>query len=71
MSADFEILFDGVLTWGCDGTIRWWRVDGVLVKTVLAHEHPTQPGTSKDTGVHGVLRPEDGRLLSRDVDKTA
>jgi WD40 repeat protein len=60
-----------VVTWGRDGTIRWWRLDGTPLKTVLAHDHPTAPGTSEDTGVHGVLRLDDGRLLSWGVDKTA
>ena len=60
-----------IITWGRDGTMRWWRNDGSLVKVVTAHEHPTKPGASEDTGVHGVLRLEDGRLLSWGVDKTA
>ena len=60
-----------ILTWGRDGTIRWWRSDGTSLKSVLAHDHPTKPGDSEDTGVHGVLRLEDGRLLSWGVDNTA
>lgn len=60
-----------ILTWGRDGTIRWWRFDGTSLKTVLAHDHPAKPGTNEDTGVHGVLRLDDGRLLSWGVDKTA
>lgn len=60
-----------ILTWGRDGTIRWWRTDGTLLKTVLAHKHPTKPNTPEDTGVHGVLRLQDGRLLSWGVDKNA
>jgi WD40 repeat protein len=60
-----------ILTWGRDGTIRWWHFDGSLLKTVLAHQHPQEPGSSEDTGVHGVLRLDDGRLLSWGVDKTA
>jgi len=62
---------DRILTWGRDGTIRWWRIDGTLLKTVLAHEHPTKPDAEEDTGVHGVLRLEDGRLLSWGIDTTA
>ncbi len=60
-----------ILTWGRDGTIRWWHVDGTLLKTALAHAHPTQPGSAEDTGVHGVLRLDDGRLMSWGIDKTA
>ncbi|MCP5315606.1 MAG: TIR domain-containing protein [Chromatiaceae bacterium] len=60
-----------MLTWGRDGTLRWWGTDGTLLKTVLAHQNPTEPGSSEDTGVHGVLRLQDGRLLSWGVDKTA
>lgn len=60
-----------ILTWGRDGTLRWWRADGTSLRAVLAHDHPTKPGTSEDTGVHDVLRLEDGRILSWGVDKTA
>ena len=60
-----------VLTWGRDGTLRWWRSDGAALKRVLAHDHPSDPGGDDDTGVHGVLRLEDGRLLSWGVDRTA
>ena len=60
-----------ILTWGRDGTIRWWRQDGALLKTVAAHAHPEEPGSPKDTGVHGVIRLDDGRLLSWGVDKEA
>ena len=67
----FKLPGQRILTWGRDGTIRWWRADGTQLKEVLAHEHPTKPGASEDTGVHGVLRLEDGRLLSWGVDKTA
>lgn len=62
---------DRLVTWGRDGTLRWWRDDGALLKTVSAHRHPTKPDTPEDTGVHGVLRLRDGRLLSWGVDKTA
>ncbi|MCP5298242.1 MAG: TIR domain-containing protein [Chromatiaceae bacterium] len=60
-----------IVTWGRDGTIRWWHPDGTLLKTVVAHVHPEQPGGQDDTGVHGVLRLDDGRLLSWGVDRTA
>jgi WD40 repeat protein len=60
-----------ILTWGRDGTLRWWRQDGTPIKTVVAHTHPEQPGSEKDTGVHGVIRLGDGRLLSWGVDTTA
>lgn len=60
-----------VLTWSRDGTMRWWRQDGTLLKIVLAHTHPEKPGSQKDTGVHGVMRLDDGRLLSWGVDLTA
>lgn len=60
-----------VLTWGRDGTIRWWREDGTPLKTIVAHRHAEQPGGPNDTGVHGVLRLDDGRLLSWGVDTSA
>lgn len=60
-----------ILTWGRDGTIRWWREDGSLLRTLVAHTHPEAPGSSQDSGVHGVIRLDDGRLLSWGVDKRA
>ena len=60
-----------ILTWGRDGTLRWWRQDGTPLNTVVAHTHPEEPGGSQDTGVHGVLRLDDGRLLSWGIDKKA
>jgi len=67
----FALPGERILTWGRDGTIRWWHFDGRLLKTAVAHVHPEEPGSTDDTGVHGVLRLEDGRLLSWGVDKTA